>query len=396
MFLVAITFLPFLVIVLLYFIREICTAFQNYNSWPHVLLCMGKKVLIALRSSILLSAWAQINFNIEIDDEILNKENERDAFGSILPISDKSDNESDGKFEEKEALHSDLNVVISNFPKTVPWENIDKVNLHQRKNIGAKKVFKRNSDSSDEKQTILAPQEDVVKKKLLPKSQENKQLEEYSDLVNSRRTVQLLEKQMEKQKKELMIVSEWVRLLRRGNNALKTKLFNLESAKKVSDVLTNAKERNLEELLEGKSIQVQRLQCTVKMLDIENLELKAEKDVFASSEMQLKKEINKLKMTLAKIDQKRDIYLSQDTSDWKSKLDSDLSRWKTRIQTSLRKTDPFSARSKLKRWTIKRMEPHKHRYENSMQYAPTDYVYKPPSPKFEWIAGEESDYYKYF
>jgi len=355
---------------------------------------------MGLRSSILLSAWAQIHCNIEIKDEILKKEKEGDGYGSILPLSDKSDNDSDGKLEEREALHSDLNVVVSNFPKTVPEDNIDKENPRQRKNISAKKVSNRNSDSSDEKQTILAPEEDVVKDKIQLNSQENcenKQLKEYSDLVTSRQTIDLLEKQMEKQKKEFMIVSEWVRLLRGENNALKTKIVNLESATKVSDVLTNAKERNLEELLEGRSIQVQRLQCTVQMLDIEILDLKAENDVYASSEKQLKNEINALKMTLAKIDQKRDICLSEATSDWKSKLDSDLSKWKTRIQTSLRKTDPFSARSKLKRWTIKRMEPHKHRYENSMQYAPTDYLYKPVRRKYEkWIAEEESDCYNYF
>jgi len=202
---------------------------------------------------------------------------------------------------------------------------------------------------------------------------------------------------MKKQKKELTIVSEWVRLLRKENNALKMKLLQFESTKKVSDVLTNAKERNLEKLLEGKSIQVQRLQRTFQMRGIENVNLKAENDILKTSEKQLKKEVNTLKMALSKIDQKPDIYQSQDTTDWKTKLDSDLLTWKTRIQTSLRKKGSFSTRCKLKRWTIKRMEPLKHRYANRMQYAPTDYMYKPVSVKSEkWLAREENESYNHF
>jgi len=393
---VAITSLPFLVLALLYFIVEIRTVLQDNESCPHcVFLCVGKKLLISLRSSILLTALTQINPASEIDDEILNNGKNRDGFGSIR-LSGKSGNESHGKIEE--AQHSDVNLVISNIPSTGPQENIIEENRQQNIDTSAKKVIKKNPDSMEEEQTILVTQQDAIKEKIL-NSQENstsKQLKRDRD-VTSERTIQLLEKKIEKQKKELTIVSEWVRLLRKENNALKMKILQLEGAKKVSDVLTNAKERNLEELLEGKSMQVQRLQCTVQMLDIENVDLKTENIILATSEKQLNKEINALQMTIAKIDQKPDIYQSQSTADWKTKLDIDLLTWKTRIQTTIRKTDSFSTRGQHKRWTIKRMEPRKHRHANRIQHAPTDYMYKPVQPKSEkWLAREENESYKLF
>jgi len=398
MFLGVITFLAFLVIALLYFIVEIHPVLQDNESWPHyVFLCLGKKVLVSLRSSILLTL-AQINPFIEIDDEILNNEKKGDGFGSILALSDKSANESHGNLEEREAQHSDINVVISNSPRTGPQENINEENRQQKKTNSAKKVFKKNSDSRDEEQTILVTQEDAIKGKILYKSQDNsisKQLKKDKDLVTTKQTIQYLEEKMGKQKKELTIVSEWVRLLRKENNALKTKLLQLEGAKKVSDILTDAKERNLEELLEGKSIQVERLQSAVQMLDIENVKLIAENDILWTTEKYLKEEINALEMTLAKIDQKPDTYQSQDTTDWKIKLDSDLLSWKTRIQTSLRKTD--SPRCQLKRWTIKLMEPDEHPYANRIQYAPTDYMYKSVRAESEkWLASEENESYNHF
>jgi len=399
MFLVAITFLPFLVLALLYFIVEIRTVLQDNESWPHYLfLCVGKKVLLSLRSSILLTALAQINPTSEIDDEALNNEKKGDGFGSI-PHSDKCGNESHGNLEERETQHSDVNLVISNFPNTGPQEVINEENRQQNINNSVKKVFKKNSDSMEEEQKINVTRQDAIKEKILNKSQENSvstQLKRDKDFT-SEQTIQLLEKKMGKQKKELMIVSEWVRLLRKENNALKMKISELESAKKVSDVLTNAKERNLEELLDGKSIQVQRLQCTVEMLDIENLELKAENDILATSEKRLNNEISALHISIANIDQEPDICWSLSTTDWKTKLDSDLLTWKTRIQKTLRKTDTFSTRSKLKRWTIKPMEPRKHRYANSIQYAPTDYMYKPVRAKSEkWLAQEENEFYNLF
>jgi len=387
MFLVAITFLPFLVIALLYFIVQIRTVLQDDESWPHyVFLCVGKKVLLSLQSSILLTAMAQINPTIEIDDEILNNEKNGDSFESILPLPEKSGNESHGNLEEREAQRPDLNVVISNFPSTGPQDNINEENSQQKNNNSVKKVFTKNSDSRKDEQTILVTQEDAIKEKKLHRSQENfisKQLKTDKDLVTSKQSIQFLEKKLRKQKKELTIVSEWVRLLRKENNALKMKLLQHESAKKVTDVLTNAKERNLEELLEGKTIQVQRLQCTFQMVDIENFELKAKNNILATREKQLKKEINTLKKTIAKIDQKPDIYESQETADWKAKLDSDVLTYKTRSQTTLRKTDSVSTRSKLKRWTIKRMEPRKHRYANRIQYAPTEYMSKQVRAKSE-------------
>jgi len=185
MFVVAITFLPFLLIALLYFIVEILRVFQDNESWiQYVFLSLGKKVLLSFRSSVFLTTLAQMNPPIEIDDEIRNNEKKGDGFVSILPLSDKSGNQSHENLEESEAQHSDLNVVISNFQSTGPSENINEENRQQKKNNSVKKVFKKNSDSREEEPTI---QEDAIKENILHKSQENsisKKLKKDKKIIN--------------------------------------------------------------------------------------------------------------------------------------------------------------------------------------------------------------------
>jgi len=175
-------------------------------------------------------------------------------------------------------------------------------------------------------QPILVSSGHIIKEKMEHKSQENstkKQLVEGNDL-ESIQTIQLLQKHIEKLKKELTIVSEWVRLLRYENNTLKVKVVRFEDAMKVSDLLTRRKLMNLEELLEAKSVQVESLQSAIQILDDENMRLKTEEDILASNERQLKHEINTLKSTIAKIEKKPNVHLSQDTANWKEKMDDDL------------------------------------------------------------------------